>query len=112
MNQCQLIVAWVTAVLLLGGCVGSRLTNLAIRVGMEREKVESMIAEALNTENKYSPYGNNLSGGIVKYTDGSYILEIKYMAGAPAPYVKDAQGVVIHYPLIDETVESIKIYKK
>jgi len=117
MNKKQLIVALAGGLIILfttcsSGCETSKLAYLDIKVGIERARVESIIAEALNTENKYSPYGNNLQGGIVQYTDGRFILEIKYKAGAPAPYIKDKQGNAVHFPPTDETVESIKFYKK
>jgi hypothetical protein len=90
----------------------SPLANLNIQIGMERTKVENSIAQALKTKNEYSAYGNNLRGGIVKYTDGRFILEIKYKAGAPAPLFIDEQGDTQGLPPIDETVESTKFYKK
>ncbi len=90
----------------------SLLTNLDIQTGMERTKVEAIISKALNTKNEYSAYENNLLGGIVKYTDGIFILEIKYQAGAPAPLFINKQGKTQGLPPIDETVESIKLYKK
>jgi len=90
----------------------SSLTNLDIQNGMERAKVEAIISKALNTKNEYSAYNNNLLGGIVKYTDGIFILEIKYKAGAPAPLFINKQGKTQGLSPIDETVESIKLYKK
>lgn len=89
----------------------SELSHLDIQIGMERSKVENMVASALNTENKYSPYGNSLKGGIVKYADGHFILEIKYKAGAPAPLFINKQGNTQGLPPIDETIESIKFYE-
>ena len=79
---------------------------------MERAKVENIIAQALNTKNEYSAYGNHLLGGTVKYTDGRFILEIQYKAGAPAPLFINEQGNTQGLPPIDETVESTKFYKK
>ena len=90
----------------------SSLTNLEIQNGMERTKVEAIISKALNTKNEYSAYENNLLGGIVKYIDGIFILEIKYQAGTSAPLFINKQGKTQGLPLINETVESIKLYKK
>lgn len=78
---------------------------------MERSRVENLIAQALNTKSKYESYANNLKGGIVKYTDGYFTLEIRYKAGAPAPLFKNEHGNVQGLPPIDETVESINCTK-
>lgn len=90
----------------------SALARLDIKIRMERSKVEHMIASALNAKNEYSPYGNSLRGGIVKYADGPFILEIRYKAGAPAPLFINKQGNVEGLPPIDETVENVKFYEK
>ncbi|MBA3037006.1 MAG: hypothetical protein FP814_11005 [Desulfobacterium sp.] len=89
----------------------SPLANLDIQIGMERTKAENIIAQALKTKNKYSAYGNNLRGGIVKYNDGRFILEIKYKAGAPGVLFVNDQGNTQGFPPVDETVESTKFYK-
>lgn len=82
-----------------------------LHAGMLREKVEKLVAETLAIENNYSPYGNNLGGGIVEYKDRQWILEITYNPGAPAPWVINKQGIAEHYLPIDETVKSYRLYK-
>ncbi|MFH2045766.1 MAG: hypothetical protein ABIK92_11540 [Pseudomonadota bacterium] len=89
----------------------SPLANLDIQIGMKRSEVENIIAQALNTKNEYSAYGNNLAGGIFKYTDGRFTIEIKYKAGAIAPLFVNNRGNTQGLPPIDETVENIKFYK-
>ena len=104
------------AVLLLCGCAksqpeASRFTNLELKVGMNRKQVEGLVSRLLGEEKPYSPYGNNLRGGTVQYRDGDWVLEVKYKAGAPAPWVKNPDGSMKHYPPIDETVLEYRIEK-
>jgi hypothetical protein len=87
----------------------SRLHQVEVKVGMERQKVEDQIAALLARTTKYSPYGNNLLGGIVEYRDGDWILRVTYKAGAPAPWVKSSDGAMQHLPPMDETVVEYKI---
>ena len=91
--------------------VTSSLANLNIVTGMERSKVEKLIASALDKQSTYSPYGNNLYGGVVKYTDGVVVIEVTYNAGAPAQSIVRSDGTVQGYPPVDETVKSFRIYK-
>jgi hypothetical protein len=99
----------------LAGCTKqaetSRFNGLDIKVGMNRDDVERKVAVLLNTQKTYSPYGNNLSGGVVQYRDGQWILEIRYQAGSPAPWIKNADGTAEHNPPVDETVIEYKIEK-
>jgi hypothetical protein len=89
----------------------SRFHNLELKAGMKREKVEVQVATLLSKPNSYSPYENNLQGGIVKYHDGEWVLEIKYKAGAPAPTIINKEGKAQGYPPIDETIIEFKIEK-
>jgi hypothetical protein len=86
----------------------SPLLDLNIEKGMTRSEVEEKIAKALNKPDTYSPYGNNLKGGTVKYRDDKWVLEILYKAGVPAPW--DAGGgKTKHLPPVDETVQSHRL---
>ncbi len=85
--------------------------SVLLQVGMPREKVEKLVTETLAIENNYSPYGNNLRGGVVEYKDKQWILEVTYNPGSPAPWVINKQGVAEHYPPVDETVKSFRLYK-
>ena len=87
----------------------SRFHGLALKTGMNREEVEKLVSALLDQPQNYSPYGNNLRGGAVQYSDGDWILEIKYKAGAPAPWVKNPDGTMQHYPPMDETMIEYKI---
>ena len=87
----------------------SRFHRLDLTTGMERQKVEEEIASLLSRPQQYSPYGKNLSGGVVPYRDGVWLLEVTYKAGAPAPWVENADGSVQHLPPIDEAVLEYKI---
>ena len=103
--------------LFLIGCVSanvklSKLESIPIEIGMKREKVEEMVAQALGIANEYSPYGNNLTGGVVQYSEASKVLEITYNNGVPAPWVINQDGVAEHYQPVDETVQSFRFYKK
>ena len=122
MNQ-KVILA---GVLLVGGCqhqkasVSSvdgahndcRFRTMDLKIGMNREQVEEKVAAILGKQDTYSPYGNNLQGGTVQYRDGNCVLAVTYKAGAPAPWVDDGQGHVVHYPPIDETVFEYKIFRE
>jgi hypothetical protein len=87
----------------------SRFHSLELEVGMERQKVEEQVASLLSRQNRYSPYGNNLTGGVVEYRDGDWVLEVTYKAGAPAPWVETPDGSMQHLPPIDETVLEYRI---
>lgn len=87
----------------------SRLHHVELKVGIERQKVEDQVARLLSRTRQYSPYGNNLLGGIVEYRDGDWVLHVTYKAGAPAPWVTISDGVMQHLPPIDETVVEYKI---
>jgi hypothetical protein len=50
-----------------------------------------------------------LTGGVVEYRDGDWVLEVTYKAGAPAPWVETPDGSMQHLPPIDETVLEYKI---
>ena len=82
----------------------SRLHQLDLKVGIERQKVEEQVAGLLSRPNQYSSYGNNLRGGVVLYSDGDWVLEVKYKAGAPAPWIETPDGTMQHLPPMDETV--------
>jgi hypothetical protein len=71
---------------------------------MARQKVEEEVANLLSRPQQYSPYGNNLNGGLVQYRDGEWVLEVTYKTGAPAPWVENADGSMQHLPPIDEAV--------
>lgn len=92
------------------------LDKLALPAGMTREAAEHAIAAALGKERSdYSPYGNNLRGGIVQYSDptGAVILEVTYAPGSPAPWVIPPNGgPAEHYPPVDESVISFRILRK
>ena len=87
----------------------SRFESLELSTGMSRTDVEKQVGILLGQEKLYSPYGNNLRGGTIQYRDGDWVLEVKYKAGAPAPWVKNPDGTMQHYPPIDETVLEYKI---
>lgn len=82
----------------------SRLHQVELKAGMERQKVEDQVARLLSRTKQYSPYGNNLLGGIVEYRDGDSVLHVTYKAGAPAPWVKISDGAMQHLAPMDETV--------
>lgn len=87
----------------------SRFHSLELKAGMNREEVENKIATILNEPKTYSPYMNNLQGGVVEYRDEDWVLEVKYKAGMPAPWVVKPDGTMEHYPPTDETVLECKI---
>ena len=89
----------------------SRFHDLDLKPGMNREDVEKQVSTLLGQPQNYSPYGNNLRGGIVQYPDGDWILEVKYKAGAPAPWVENPDGSMQHYPPMDETLIEYTIRK-
>lgn len=91
------------------GVAESRLHRVELKVGMERQKVEDQVARRLARQSQYSPYGNNLQGGVVQYRDGDWVLRVTYKAGAPAPWVKAPDGTMQHLPPIDETVLEYKL---
>jgi len=93
------------------GSQASRLHQVELSVGMERHEVEEQIASLLSRPKQYSPYGNNLRGGIVRYRDGDCVLQVIYKAGATAPWVETPDGSRQHLPPIDETVLEYKIEK-
>ena len=87
--------------------------RISLHAGMQREQAENEIAKALGKErSEYSPYGNNLRGGTVEYTDGTAVLEVVYQAGTAAPWVVGANGVAEHYPPTDEAVISFRTYRR
>ena len=86
----------------------SRFDSLELRIGMSRKQVEDQVAVLLGTRKTYSPYGKNLKGGIVHYRDGDWVLEVVYKAGASAPWVRNEDGSMQHYPPVDETVMEYK----
>lgn len=83
------------------GQEASLLNQIELNVGMDRQKVEEQVAKVLSRPNQYSPYGNNLTGGIVQYPDGDWVLEVKYKAGSPGPLVKTPDGKVQGYPPVE-----------
>lgn len=87
----------------------SRFENLELRIGMNREEVEKQISLLFKKPMTYSPYNNNLEGGIVVYKNEGWILEVTYKSGLPAPIVINANGIGQGYPPIDETVSSYRI---
>ena len=84
--------------------------NLDLVAGMPRARVEEQVASALGRENTYSPYGNNLPGGLVQYSDGIWVLEVTYKSGSPAPWVANKNGELEHLEPIDETLLAHRIY--
>ncbi len=76
---------------------------------MSGEEVEARVADLLQRANEYSPYGNNLTGGTVRYLDGDWVLVVVYRPGAPAPWVEAPDGSIRHYPSTDETVLEYRI---
>lgn len=66
--------------------------------------VELAFARLRDGESGYSPYGNNLRGGRVVYVAGDCRIEVTYRAGAPAPWMRQPDGSMVHHPPIDETV--------
>jgi hypothetical protein len=118
-NIPQKIMVTSVCVFLLTGCSlkltdtkTSKLELIPIEIGMKREKVEEFVAQALEATNEYSPYGNNLRGGILKYTDTSEILEVTYNTGIPTPWVINKDGFAEHYQPVDESVKSFRVYRK
>ncbi len=87
----------------------SRFSGLELKIGMNREQVEEKVAALLGKQKTYSPYGNNLRGGTVRYRDEDWVLEIVYKAGAPAPWIMTKDGKAQHYPPVDESVLEFKI---
>ena len=94
------------------GCGDSKLSQIQVKIGMERLSVEKLVSEILGIPNDYSPYGNNLRGGIVEYADGSTLLEVNYEPGLPAHWVINSNGIGEHYPPIDEKVISFRLLKR
>lgn len=85
------------------GCVFGR---MPVKAGMSRLDLETRVAALLGTPNAYSPYGNNLAGGMVSYRSGDCELQVTFAPGAPAPQVAVAGKGVEHLPPMDETVLS------
>lgn len=79
---------------------------------MSRAEVEAKVTNLLGKENLYSPYGNNLQGGIVLYEETGWVLKVNYQAGTPAPWVTNENGAAEHYPPMDETLLSYQIFRK
>lgn len=90
---------------------GCRLCSVQISAGMARAEVEAKVAAALGKTDQYSPYVNNLQGGLVVYRDGPASLQVTYLPGSPAPRVINAQGVGEHMQPIDEAVASVKLVR-
>ena len=90
----------------LGGC---RFDQLQLNVGVSRGEVESEVGDLLGEPSRYSPYGNNLAGGTVRYRDGDCALDLVYKPGAPAPWVRAPDGSTQHYPPVDETLIEYRI---
>lgn len=86
--------------------------KIDLPVGTPREEAEKRIAAALGKPSTYSPYGNNLRGDTVEYTDGTIVLEVVYKAGTPAPWVTMPDGGAEHYPPVDESVISFRYVRK
>lgn len=61
---------------------------------MNRQEVEDKVSAIYFPKKPYSPHGNNLKGGVVQYSDGNWILEVLYKSGAPAPLVKNPDGLM------------------
>lgn len=91
--------------------VESPLTKVKLVQGMSRSEVENLVATALSKKSDYSPYGNNLEGGVVKYTDSSMVLEVTFERGAPAPRFLNGNGDSEDRPPIDETVKSFRLFR-
>lgn len=114
----QMRIVWLLLCALLVACASessltsSALAKIKIVEGMSRSEVEELVARALSRRSSYSPYGNNLHGGAVKYLDGDNVLEVTYKPGAPAPWALDPQGNAQHYPPADETVAAWRLYSK
>ena len=89
----------------------SRLHAIELEIGMQRQQVEDRVASLLSRPKQYSLYGNNLRGGVVQYRDGDWVLEVKYNAGAPAPWIETTDGAMQHLPPIDETIMEYKLEK-
>ena len=85
--------------------------GISLHEGMARAEVEKLVATALGKESEYSPYGNNLRGGTVVYTDerSGTRLEVDYNPGGPAPWVMRPDGVAEHLPPKDESVKSFRV---
>ncbi len=81
-----------------------RVCQIPLSVGMERLDVEKRVAQALGKESRYTPYNDNLQGGVVAYADGRWILRVTYGPGAVAPWVVNAKGVAEHYAPVDSKV--------
>lgn len=86
--------------------------KIALQAGMTRSDVEQKVAASLGQESHYSPYANNLAGGVVAYRDGNWILRVTYQQGSPAPRVINAAGVGEHMLPIDEKVLSFTLIKR
>lgn len=100
---------WLTRFFDVPQAAPSRFSSLNLKPGTPRLAVEKQVATLLDKPNVYSPYGNNLLGGVVQYRDGNWLLEITYKPGAPAPTIINANGQAQGYPPIDETVISHQI---
>lgn len=94
------------------GCADIKLDHIPLSIGMERSKVEKLVANALGSTSNYSPYGDNLMGGVVEYAEDSCVLEVIYKPGTPAPWVINSEGVGEHLPPIEETVISFRLHEK
>jgi hypothetical protein len=82
-------------------------SGLELPVGMPRLKVEQAIAQRLQKTNSYGPYGNHLNGGVVTYQGKNCVLTVTYKAGRPAPWMRGVGSApAVHYPPVDESVES------
>ncbi len=88
-----------------------RVCDLGISTGMARAEVEKKIAKLRGTPSAYSPYGNNLKGGLVEYLDRGWVLRVIYKSGSPAPWVVNKNGVAEHWPPIDESVLDLSVSK-
>jgi hypothetical protein len=107
----KMIVCWILALGLCMGCQ-SGFSTLDLKPGTPRSTVEKQLADLLGKPNAYSPYGNNLQGGVVQYRNGDWLLEVTYKAGSPAPTIINQDGKTEGYPPIDETVIDHKIRKR
>ncbi len=83
----------------------SPLRSMRLTQGMPRIEAERLIAESTGRKSAYDIRAMDTASE-VRYRDGRTILVVKYKPGAPAPLIKNNDGLIEGLPPIDAKVIS------
>ena len=78
--------------------------QLNIKVGMKRSELENKIAKYTVLKSDYSAQYPTESSTKATYTIKTVNLHVTYKEGAPAPYIKNNDGSIVHFQPIEQTV--------